>query len=99
MVEDFSMTVVDITRMTPREKLELIGELWDSLNAADIVLTPTQEAELARRMESFERQRGDLAWAKPYVDEADAEIARGDFVTLEEHEARMDAVMARLAAK
>ena len=93
------MALIDIARMTPREKLDLIGELWDSLNAADIVLTPAQEAELARRMENFEHEQGDLAWAKPYVDEADDEIARGDSVTLEEHEARMDAVMARLAHK
>jgi len=32
----------------------------------------------------------DLAWAKPYVDEARAAVARGDAFTLEQHEARMD---------
>lgn len=37
----------------------------------------------------------DLAWARPYVDEALADIARGDVITIEEHEARNDA---RLAA-
>ena len=37
----------------------------------------------------------DMAWAKPYVDEALAEVARGEVITLEEHEARNDA---RLAA-
>jgi antitoxin ParD1/3/4 len=37
----------------------------------------------------------DLAWAKPHVDQALAEAARGDVMTLEEHEARNDA---RLAA-
>ena len=30
----------------------------------------------------------DLVWAKPLVDEARAEIARGDVLTLEEHRAR-----------
>ena len=30
----------------------------------------------------------DLAWAKPYIDEALAEIARGEEITLEEHKAR-----------
>ena len=30
----------------------------------------------------------DLAWAKPFVDEARAGIARGEFITLEEHRAR-----------
>ena len=37
----------------------------------------------------------DMAWAKPYVDEALAEVERGEVITLEEHEARNDA---RLAA-
>ena len=37
-----------------------------------------------------------MAWAKPYVDEALAEVERGDVITLEEHEARNEA---RLAAK
>jgi antitoxin ParD1/3/4 len=40
-------------------------------------------------------EAGDLAWAKPYVDEALADIARGAVMTVEEHEARTDA---RLAA-
>jgi antitoxin ParD1/3/4 len=37
----------------------------------------------------------DLAWAKPYVDEALAQVERGEVITREEHEARNDA---RLAA-
>ena len=37
----------------------------------------------------------DLAWAKPYVDEARAAVARGDVLTLDEHKARN---AARLAA-
>jgi antitoxin ParD1/3/4 len=37
----------------------------------------------------------DLAWAKPFVDEAEADVARGAVIPLEEHEARMNA---RLAA-
>lgn len=89
------MAVIDITKLTSREKLDLIGELWDSLNPADISLAPAQEAELARRMERFEREHGDLAWAKPYADEAIKDIEQGKFVTLDEHEARMDAVFAR----
>jgi len=37
----------------------------------------------------------DMAWAKPYVDEALMEVERGEVITREEHEARNDA---RLAA-
>jgi antitoxin ParD1/3/4 len=44
----------------------------------------------AERMEE-----DDLAWAKPLVNEALADVARGDVITLQEHEAR---TAARLAA-
>jgi antitoxin ParD1/3/4 len=48
-----------------------------------------------RRHEIAAEEGGDLAWAKTYVDEALADVARGDAITLEEHEANNDA---RLAA-
>ena len=38
----------------------------------------------------------DLGWAKPLVDEALAAVARGEVLSLEEHEARMDARLASL---
>jgi antitoxin ParD1/3/4 len=38
----------------------------------------------------------DMAWAKPMVDEARADIARGDVLTLEEHRARNAARLATL---
>jgi Arc/MetJ-type ribon-helix-helix transcriptional regulator len=34
-----------------------------------------------------------LAWAKPYVDEARAAVARGEVFTIEQHEARMDELL------
>jgi antitoxin ParD1/3/4 len=37
----------------------------------------------------------EMEWAKPYVDEALAEVERGDVIPLEEHESRNEA---RLAA-
>jgi antitoxin ParD1/3/4 len=36
----------------------------------------------------------DLAWAKPYVDEARAGVARGEFVSLDEHKAHNAALLA-----
>ncbi len=48
------MTTLDITGPTPKERLDLIGELWDSLAPEDVPLTPAQETELARRMATFE---------------------------------------------
>lgn len=40
----------------------------------------------------------DLAWAKPYLDEAEADVARGAVISLEEHEARTDALLDALLA-
>lgn len=40
-------------------------------------------------------ENDDMAWAKPYVDEALAEVERGEVISFEEHEARNEA---RLAA-
>ena len=48
-----------------------------------------------RIVERAAEERDDLAWAKPYVDEAAADVARGDVMTLDEHKARN---AARLAA-
>jgi antitoxin ParD1/3/4 len=41
-------------------------------------------------------EEDDLAWAKPYVDDARAEVARGKVISLEEHELRMDAHIASM---
>jgi antitoxin ParD1/3/4 len=41
-------------------------------------------------------EQGDMAWAKPWVDEARADVARGDVFTLEEHRARNAARLAAL---
>ena len=89
---------MDITGLTPQERLDLIGELVESLARSDVALTPAQEAKLARSLRAFDVALDDLAWAKPYVDEALAQIERGEGMSLEEHEARMTALMARLGA-
>ena len=49
-----AMSQLDISSLTPQERLELIGRLWDSLAPEDMGLTPAQEAELGRRMQSFD---------------------------------------------
>jgi putative addiction module component (TIGR02574 family) len=66
------MATLDISRLTPKERLELIGELWDSLSAADVRLTPAHEAELDRRLASFDEDRRE---AVPWK-EIDAELDR-----------------------
>lgn len=63
---------LDITRLSPQERLALIGELWDSLAPEDVRLTPAQDAELARRMATFE---ADAKTAKPWS-EIEVELDR-----------------------
>jgi antitoxin ParD1/3/4 len=51
-----------------------------------------------RIAERAAEESDDLAWAKPHVDEARAAVARGEFVTLEEHKAHNAALLASLRA-
>ena len=46
----------DITRLTPRERIELAERPWDSLAEEDIELTPEQAAELERRRDHLARE-------------------------------------------
>ena len=66
------MTTLDIAGLTPKERLDLIGELWDSLAPEDVRLTPAHEAELSRRMATFE---ADASAAVPW-ETIEAELAR-----------------------
>ena len=52
-----SLTPDLLARLTPDERLALIGQLWDSLSDADIPLREAQKAELARRLSSLDQDR------------------------------------------
>jgi putative addiction module component (TIGR02574 family) len=52
-----ALTRSEITRLSPEERLTLIGQLWDSLHDSEIPLPPAQQAELSRRMASLEQDR------------------------------------------
>jgi putative addiction module component (TIGR02574 family) len=84
-------TILDIAALSPQERLDLIVDLWDSLSAEGVTLTPEQEAELARRAATLEHTHDDLAWTRPLLAEAIAEIERGEGVTLDEFAAHLDA--------
>jgi putative addiction module component (TIGR02574 family) len=45
---------LDIARLTTKQRLDLIAELWDSLAPEEVNLTQAQDAELARRMATFD---------------------------------------------
>ena len=52
-----SLNSDELARLSPEERLALIGQLWDSLRDADIPLPEAQQAELARRLSSLDQDR------------------------------------------
>lgn len=57
------LTPEEIGRLSPPERLALIGDLWDSLSDEELPLPPVQRVELERRLASFERDRaGGKTW-------------------------------------
>jgi putative addiction module component (TIGR02574 family) len=47
----------ELVRLSPEERLALIGELWDSLSDTDIPLPKAQQEELSRRLSSLDQDR------------------------------------------
>lgn len=52
-----TLTRDDIARLSPPERLALIGGLWDSLSDAEWPTSPAQRHELQSRLASFEQDR------------------------------------------
>ncbi|MGA2003221.1 MAG: addiction module protein [Terriglobales bacterium] len=62
----------EISRLSPQERLTLIGQLWDSLGDTDVSLTAAQRAELSRRLASLDQDRAQaVTW-----EELRAELAQ-----------------------
>jgi putative addiction module component (TIGR02574 family) len=58
------LTPDEIVRLTPPERLALIGQLWDSLDHDHIPLTAAQHTELENRLASLDEDRRDgVTWA------------------------------------
>ncbi len=58
------LTRDELTRLTPPERLALISQLWDSLEADQLPLTAAQQAELDRRLETLDQDRREgITWA------------------------------------
>ncbi|MGD0734093.1 MAG: addiction module protein [Terracidiphilus sp.] len=54
----------ELVRLTPPERLELISQLWDSLEDDHLPLKAAQRAELDSRLASLEDdRRGGMTWA------------------------------------
>ena len=52
-----TLTRDEITKLSPPERLTLIGDLWDSITDADLPTPPAQRRELERRLASFDQDR------------------------------------------
>jgi antitoxin ParD1/3/4 len=53
-------------------------------------------ALLDERLAAREIEDDDFAWAKPFIDEAEANIARGAVISREEHDASIKALLASM---
>ncbi len=42
--------MIDFSHLSPLERLDLIGEIWDSLDATTVAVTPAQKAEIRWRL-------------------------------------------------
>ena len=49
------MSAIDFSHLSPQERLDLIGELWDSLDGDPAPLTLAQKAEVDRRLATLDR--------------------------------------------
>jgi putative addiction module component (TIGR02574 family) len=47
----------ELARLSPRQRLDLIEALWESLDDRDVPVTEAQRAELDRRIAGFEEDR------------------------------------------
>lgn len=61
---------IDVSKLTTDEKFDLIDDLWRSLSANELTMTPALRAELDRRLERLDREGPvGVAW-----EEVDAEL-------------------------
>ena len=48
-------SAIDVSQLTPDEKLQLLEELWDSLSDNEVPITAAQRAELDRRLDDLDQ--------------------------------------------
>jgi antitoxin ParD1/3/4 len=72
---------------------------WLEAQVASGQFASVDEAVAAAVADLMALHDDDLAWAKPYVDEARASVARGDVMSGEEFFKRLDTKMASLRSR
>lgn len=57
------MTALDIETLTPAERIDLMGRLWDSLDHADLPVSPAQRMVLEQRLRTADADLAtSVAW-------------------------------------
>jgi len=60
------LTADELSRLTRRERLALISQLWDSLDKDHLPLTAAHQTELDRRLETLDEDRREhITWEVP----------------------------------
>jgi len=82
--------------LTPdqQKRLEAAVAAGQFSSVEEAVRCAVERMMLAQEAEDAEY--GDLSWVKPYLDEARAEIARGETISLEEFNAHVEKRLAKL---
>lgn len=69
------LTHNEIVKLTPPERLELIGNLWDSFLDAELIVSLPQQRELERRLASFSKDKTTaITWENLKMELADRVI-------------------------
>jgi putative addiction module component (TIGR02574 family) len=59
----------ELARLSPRERLTLIEQLWDSLDDCEVPVTTPQKAEIEERLADFPRDgAGAITWEELKAD-------------------------------
>ena len=48
------MPTIDFSHLSPQERLDLIGEIWDSIEAGQVPLSRAQEVEIEHRLATLD---------------------------------------------
>jgi antitoxin ParD1/3/4 len=84
-----------IVTLTPKQQAWLAAHVArGDFPTIEDALRQLLDERIAER--AAEAEEDDLAWAKTLVDEAIAQIERGEFMALEEHEASIEAHLSAL---
>jgi putative addiction module component (TIGR02574 family) len=63
-----SLSLDDVKRLSPQDRLALIEQLWDSLGDTDVPVTESQAAEIERRLaDPTDRTQG-VGWDRLKVE-------------------------------